>query len=149
MLLIRSLAGVQEFAKELGVLLKLRHAHIVVFYGIYQHFEDGKEQTERYAHVCVPFCTCLSAMVCDRSATRIVATRPCTAERGVGAHTSRWLERGRHPMRSTRVLRLAAVHSMLCLFFPDRATCPSGNAVSRLWEVILAPCLPTDRLMVA
>ena len=31
-------AGVEDFAKELVVLMRLRHEHIVTFYGIYQHF---------------------------------------------------------------------------------------------------------------
>jgi hypothetical protein len=44
-------AGVEEFAKELVVLLRLRHEHIVTFYGIYQHFhvEDGGTVSDRCA----------------------------------------------------------------------------------------------------
>ena len=34
-------AGVEDFAKELVVLMRLRHEHIVTFYGIYQHLEGG------------------------------------------------------------------------------------------------------------
>ncbi len=42
-----SAQGVVDFAKELVVLMKLRHEHVVEFYGVYQHFEMGKVLSDR------------------------------------------------------------------------------------------------------
>jgi hypothetical protein len=38
-------SGVKDFAKELIVLMRLRHEHIVTFFGIYQHFDVEKGGT--------------------------------------------------------------------------------------------------------
>ncbi len=46
--------GVKDFTKELVVLMRLRHAHIVTFYGIYQHFytEGGGTLSDRCGLAC-------------------------------------------------------------------------------------------------
>ncbi len=49
-------AGVEDFAKELVVLMRLRHEHIVTFYGIYQHFhvEGSGIVSDRCARPLIP-----------------------------------------------------------------------------------------------
>ena len=39
--------GVEEFAKELAVLMRLHHEHIVKFFGVYMYMDTANEDEER------------------------------------------------------------------------------------------------------